>query len=301
MSSWCPGRGPLLSFGTAVAPDVPAVTKRGRPVDGCGPRRCQRGRGRNRVGRRQWRHEYEPHDRSRGARLLDRRRTGRRWSSDVREGGLERTSWARRPKEPGDGPFATSGSCTCSVPTRSCSGRCAISGRRMTQARPLLAGLCALARDAVFRASSAAIIRRVAGRHADVGQTWPRPSVSSSRAATARAPSRRSAGTRSPRGSRLAISPRPAGPTKVRVRAICRPADVAYALLLGHLQGRRGRALFDTLVGPSARSDRRHTSSILQPQPRSRACWSSVRPAASSTSGSASSCVRSTATARTLL
>ena len=35
--------------------------------------------------------------------------------------------------------------------------------------------------------------------------------------------------------------------TKVRTRAICRPADVAYALLLGHVEGVRGGALFETL------------------------------------------------------
>jgi hypothetical protein len=35
--------------------------------------------------------------------------------------------------------------------------------------------------------------------------------------------------------------------TKVRTRAICLPADVAYALLLGHLTGARGQALFETL------------------------------------------------------
>jgi hypothetical protein len=35
--------------------------------------------------------------------------------------------------------------------------------------------------------------------------------------------------------------------TKVRVRVTSRPANVAYALMLGHLQGYRGSALFDTL------------------------------------------------------
>jgi hypothetical protein len=36
-------------------------------------------------------------------------------------------------------------------------------------------------------------------------------------------------------------------PAKVRVRAACRPADIAYALLLGHVEGARGHALFETL------------------------------------------------------
>ncbi len=37
------------------------------------------------------------------------------------------------------------------------------------------------------------------------------------------------------------------GGRKLRQQALCRPAAVAYALLLGHLEGRRGEALFDTL------------------------------------------------------
>jgi hypothetical protein len=36
---------------------------------------------------------------------------------------------------------------------------------------------------------------------------------------------------------------------KVRARAQCHPASVAYALLLGHLSGARGEALFQTLWG----------------------------------------------------
>ena len=35
--------------------------------------------------------------------------------------------------------------------------------------------------------------------------------------------------------------------TKVRTRATCRPANVAYALLLGHSRASRGQALFETL------------------------------------------------------
>lgn len=34
---------------------------------------------------------------------------------------------------------------------------------------------------------------------------------------------------------------------KLRTRAVCTPATVAYALLLGHLEGSRGEALFDTV------------------------------------------------------
>ena len=112
-------------------------------------------------------------------------------------------------------------------------------------ARPLLAGLCALARDAVFRASSAAII-----------DAAPRDTLTSADLADAvgqHFPASYGAGTLAKIGrntfssweqtGHLADGP---GAMKVRTRATCRPADVAYALLLGHVEGARGRALFDT-------------------------------------------------------
>ncbi len=112
--------------------------------------------------------------------------------------------------------------------------------------RPLLAGLCALARDAVFRASSGAILACPAGRHPDLGRPRGRR-----RCRVPRQLRRQHAGQdrpqhvlvvgadRAPRARRTT--------TKIRTRAVCRPADVAYALLLGHLQGVRGQRLFETL------------------------------------------------------
>jgi hypothetical protein len=35
--------------------------------------------------------------------------------------------------------------------------------------------------------------------------------------------------------------------TKVRTRAACRPANAAYGLMLGYLEGTRGNALFETV------------------------------------------------------
>jgi hypothetical protein len=113
-------------------------------------------------------------------------------------------------------------------------------------ARPLLAGLCALARDAVFRASSAAITSSSPGDSlgsvdlADaVGEVFP----SSYGAATLAKIGRNTFSSWEQTGH-LAEAARA---SKVRTRAICRPADVSYALLLGHMEGVRGRALFETL------------------------------------------------------
>lgn len=113
-------------------------------------------------------------------------------------------------------------------------------------ARPLLAGLCALARDAVFRASSAAITSRSPGDtlgSADladaVGEHFP-----TSYSPGTLAKIGRNTFSSWEQTGHLAEAERA---TKIRIRATCRPADVAYALLLGHVEGVRGGALFDTL------------------------------------------------------
>jgi hypothetical protein len=114
------------------------------------------------------------------------------------------------------------------------------------QARPLLAGLCALARDSVFRASSAAI-----------ASTSPGDKLVSADLADAVAehfPESYNAGTLAKIGRNTFSSWEQTGhlaeagrSTKVRTSPTCRPADLAYALLLGHLEGARGHALFETL------------------------------------------------------
>jgi len=112
-------------------------------------------------------------------------------------------------------------------------------------ARPLLAGLCALARDAVFRASCPAI----AG-------SAPGDTLSSTDLANAvgeRFPASYGASTLAKIGRNTFSSWEQTGhlsdagyAEKLRTRPVCRPADAAYALLLGHIEGARGRALFDT-------------------------------------------------------
>lgn len=114
-------------------------------------------------------------------------------------------------------------------------------------ARPLLAGLCALARDSVFRASSMAITRTRPGdtlTSADlamvVGEQFP-----DSYGADTLAKVGRNTFSSWEQTGHLKDAVRRA--TKVRTRANCHPADVAYALLLGHLTGASGPGLFDTL------------------------------------------------------
>jgi hypothetical protein len=113
-------------------------------------------------------------------------------------------------------------------------------------ARPLLAGLCALARDSVFRASSEAIFSTAPGDTltscdlADaVGERFP-----SNYSRTTLAKIGRNVFSSWEQTGHLAEPRRSA---KVRTRATCTPANVAYALLIGFLEGGRGQALFNTL------------------------------------------------------
>ncbi len=112
--------------------------------------------------------------------------------------------------------------------------------------QPLLAGLCALARDAVFRASSSVIF-----------ETDPGDEVTSADFAEAVEnvfPSAYGGGnTGEDRSQHLLVLGQTghlhalARTDKVRSRPACTPATVAYALLLGHMEGARGAALFDTI------------------------------------------------------
>lgn len=114
-----------------------------------------------------------------------------------------------------------------------------------TTAQPLLAGLCALTRDSVFRASSAAIQKALPGT--------PIYSRDLAESVEEVFPGNYSESTLAKIGRNTYSSWEQTGhlgrgsdKRKVRKRAECRPANIAYALMLGHLQGVRGRALFDT-------------------------------------------------------
>ena len=110
-------------------------------------------------------------------------------------------------------------------------------------ARPLLAGLAAFARDSVFRASAAAVLAAPEGA-----------SLTSSdltKAVTDRFPGSYNPSTAAKVGRNTASSWTQTGHLrgrrrKVRLIAEATPASAAYALLLGHLDGARGQALYGT-------------------------------------------------------
>lgn len=113
-------------------------------------------------------------------------------------------------------------------------------------AQPLLAGLCAVARDPVFRASAPAILDSSPGDEvssrelsAAVAEQFP----DSYRQSTLDKIGRNTASSWEQAGHLTAESRY----VKRRVRAASRPANAALALLLGHLEGVRGEPLFSTL------------------------------------------------------
>jgi hypothetical protein len=112
--------------------------------------------------------------------------------------------------------------------------------------QPLLAGLCALARDPVFRSSAGAILDTSPGdrlTNADCADAVAKVFPDSYNEATLRKIGRNTFSSWEQTGH-LA----PTGRTgKVRRRATCTASTTAFALLLGHLEGVAGAALFDTL------------------------------------------------------
>lgn len=112
--------------------------------------------------------------------------------------------------------------------------------------QPLLAGLCALARDPVFRSSGQAILPVNPGDEV--------ASVDLSDAVEKEFPTAYSESTLAKIGRNTYSSWEQTGhleavarTAKVRRRPICTPSTTAYALMLGHLEGARGAALFDTI------------------------------------------------------
>jgi hypothetical protein len=114
------------------------------------------------------------------------------------------------------------------------------------EGRPLLAALCAMATDTVFRASASVIIAASAGDEVTM--------TDFADAIEARYPDAYAHSTLTKAANNAYASWQQSGhlaPSeggrKRRQLVTCRPADVAYALLLGHLQSARGEALFDTV------------------------------------------------------
>lgn len=112
------------------------------------------------------------------------------------------------------------------------------------EAQPLLALLCAVARDRLLRASSALILSTPAGN--------PVTSQMLADAVDEQAPGQYNPATLNKIGRNTSSSWTQSGhlrgrTKKVRAHADSRPAALAYALLLGHLMDVRGDALFETL------------------------------------------------------
>lgn len=112
------------------------------------------------------------------------------------------------------------------------------------EAQPLLALLCAVARDRLLRASSEVILATPVG--------VPVTSQMLAEAVKEQLPGQYNAGTLAKIGRNAASSWTQSGHLsgrvkKLRAQATSRPAAVAYQLFLGHLTDVRGEALFETL------------------------------------------------------
>jgi len=113
-----------------------------------------------------------------------------------------------------------------------------------TEAQPLLAVLCAVARDPTLRATAPIVLGTPLGGTVTAAQL--------SDSAATLFPERFSAHSIGSIGKNAASSWAQAGHLngrvcKIRRRVNSRPVAVAYALLLGHLCGERGDGLFETL------------------------------------------------------
>lgn len=112
--------------------------------------------------------------------------------------------------------------------------------------RPLLAGLCALARDPVFRSSVPPILAANPGDEVSSGDLAEAVEMEFPAAYNESTLAKIGRNTFSSWGQTGHLKS-VARTTKVRQRAVCSPAALAFALLLGHLEGVRGDALFETL------------------------------------------------------
>lgn len=123
--------------------------------------------------------------------------------------------------------------------------------------QPLLAGLCALARDPVFRASAQAIFDTEPGDEvtsADLARSVAESFSESYADATLAKIGRNTFSSWEQTGHLDAI----ARTTKVRRRAVCTASTTAFALFLGHLEGLAGSPLFDTVWARALDQPRAH-------------------------------------------
>jgi hypothetical protein len=125
--------------------------------------------------------------------------------------------------------------------------------------QPLLAGLCALARDPVFRASAQPIFDSEPGDEvtsADLAGSVAKSFPESYSEATLAKIGRNTFSSWEQTGHLAAV----ARTRKVRRRAICTPSTTSFALFLGHLDGLGVGALFNSLW---ARALDQHRAQLL--------------------------------------
>lgn len=123
--------------------------------------------------------------------------------------------------------------------------------------QPLLAGLCALARDAVFRASAQAIFDSEPGDEVtsrDLAEAVAKSFPESYSDTTLAKIGRNTFSSWEQTGHLDAV----ARTTKVRRRAVCTPSTTAFALFLGYVEGLAGPSLFDTVWARTLDQPRAH-------------------------------------------
>jgi len=123
--------------------------------------------------------------------------------------------------------------------------------------QPLLAGLCALARDTVFRASATGVLSGSPGdevQSEDLADEVEKIFPDTYNDSTLAKIGRNTSSSWEQTGHLEAVG----RTAKVRRRPTCTPATTAYALMLGHLAGTRGEALFDTVWARTLDQPRRH-------------------------------------------
>jgi len=114
------------------------------------------------------------------------------------------------------------------------------------EAQPLLAGLCAMTRDTIFRATAGLIVTLAPGDDV-ASDAFVEPIEKRFPGAyQAKTISTIAQKAYASWGQTGHLSEAEAG-IRVRTRAECHPENASYALMLGHLQGLRGEALFDTI------------------------------------------------------
>ena len=168
------------------------------------------------------------------------------------------TCWAKTPRAPESGPSDTCASYTCSGQTRYCSAPCVISGATTVRGGLCLPGLCVHARAIpVFRASAPPVLAANPGDQVvrtdlaeAVGMQFPTAYSEPTLAKIGR----NTFSSWEQTGHLEAV----ARTMKVRQRPVCSPAALAFALLLGHIEGVRGEALFETLWARVLDLPRRH-------------------------------------------